>query len=332
MTAGRRNESGSEAHDGAGAPRVVRLSTRVDPFHDGWRLLDYLTHRFRYLDAATWAERLSAGAVAVNGAVGAPGSPVRRGDLVEYEVRVVEPPVDFSYEVLHDDEDLLAVAKSGNIPCHAGGSYFTHTLIARLREDLGEGLDLAHRLDRETSGVVLLTRNRRAAREVAGAFARREVAKEYAAVVHGAPAADSFEVDAPVAPVGPGHPVARRVVDAARGRPARTLFRVLERLDRFTVVEARPLSGRTNQVRVHLEHAGHPVVGDKIYGMPDALLDEARRDPSSRRVAAHLMLPRHALHALRLTLLHPRTRRLLSLEARLQDDMRAFVARARETA
>jgi RluA family pseudouridine synthase len=304
----------------------------VDPFHDGWRLLEYLTHRFRYLDAATWQERLDARAVLVRGDAGARDTTVRRGDLVEYEVRVVEPPVDFSYEVLHSDDDLLAVAKSGNIPCHAGGSYFTHTLIARLRKDFGPGLDLGHRLDRETSGVVVLTRHRRAARELAGAFARGEVAKEYAAVVHGRPAADSFEVDAPVAPVGPGHPVARRVIDAARGRPARTLFRVTERLGRFSVLEARPQTGRTNQVRVHLEHAGHPIVGDKIYGVPEDLLEEARRDPSSARVAAHLMLPRHALHASRLGLLHPGTRRLLTLEARLPDDLRAFIDSEREAA
>jgi 23S rRNA pseudouridine1911/1915/1917 synthase len=122
------------------------------------------------------------------------------------------------------------------------------------------------------------------------------------------------------------------VIDAARGRPARTLFRVTERLGRFSVLEARPQTGRTNQVRVHLEHAGHPIVGDKIYGVPEDLLEEARRDPSSARVAAHLMLPRHALHASRLGLLHPGTRRLLTLEARLPDDLRAFIDSEREAA
>jgi 23S rRNA pseudouridine1911/1915/1917 synthase len=233
--------------------------------------------------------------------------------------------VDFRYDVLHDDPDILAVSKSGNIPVHAGGRHFTHTLIARLREDFGPGLDLAHRLDRETSGVVVLVKNRGAARELAGAFARGEVAKGYVAIVHGDPAEDVFEVDAPIGRVGPEHPVARRVVDRERGRPARTLFRVTRRLGRFAVVEASPLTGRTNQVRLHLEHAGHPVVGDKIYGVPEAVLLESLRDPGSPRVAAHLMLPRHALHAARVTLLHPTSRRLLDIEAPLPKDMANFI-------
>ena len=312
-------------------PGVIRLSTRVDPYHDGWRLDEFLRHRFRYLDAATWEQRIRAGVIAVNGDVAGAGVTVRRGDVVEYEVRVIEPQVDFRYEVLYDDADLLAVSKSGNIPVHAGGTYFRHTLVAKLRADFGTELDLAHRLDRETSGVVVLVRHRRAAQALAGAFARCEVVKDYVAVVRGDPARDAFEVDAPIGRVGPEHPVVRRVIDAERGRPARTLFRVVERLGRFAVVEAKPLTGRTNQVRVHLEHAGHPVVGDKVYGVPREILEESLRDPASPRVTEHLLIPRHALHAGRVTLLHPRTRRLLVLEAPLPEDMAAFIAAERRS-
>lgn len=320
MTAGR----------GGPEPGVVRLSTRVDPYHDGWRLGDYLEHRFRYLDAETWQRRVASGVIAVNGDRGEAAVVLHRGDLVEYEVHVVEPPVDFSYDVLHDDADILAVSKSGNIPVHAGGTYFTHTLIARLREDFGPGLDLAHRLDRETSGVVVLVRNRRAARELAGAFARGEVVKDYVAVVHGDPATDTFDVDEPIGRVGRDHPVARRVIDREHGRPARTLFRVAARLGRFSVVEAKPLTGRTNQVRVHLEHIGHPIVGDKVYGLPRAMLEEFLRDPASPRVAAHLVLRRHALHAARVKLLHPTSRRPLEIEAPLPTDMARFIERGGE--
>jgi len=313
-------------------PSVVLLSTRVDPYHDGWRLVDFLEHRFRYLDAETWKSRMDSGVIAVNGERGTAGVTVRRGDLVEYEVHVVEPPVDFAYEVLHDDDDILAVSKSGNIPVHAGGTYFTHTLIARLRRDFGPGLDLAHRLDRETSGVVVLVRNRPAARGLARAFAQGEVEKDYIAVVHGEPDLDAFEVDAPIGRVGADHPVARRVIDREHGRPARTLFRVAKRLGRFAVVEAKPLTGRTNQVRVHLEHAGHPIVGDKIYGVPAALLSESLREPGSPQAAAHLMVPRHALHAARVTLRHPTSRRLLEIEAPLPADMAGFIESGRRRA
>ncbi len=124
-----------------------------------------------------------------------------------------------------------------------------------------------------------------------------------------------------------------RIAEAIAGnRRALSVVRVAERLGRFSVVEARPLTERTNQVRVHLEHVGHPIVGDKVYGVPAETLRESLRDPSSPRVAAHLMLPRHALHAARVTLLHPTSRRLLEIDAPLPEDMAAFIGRRGEIA
>ena len=297
------------------------LSCAVDRYHDGWRLLDFLCHRFRYLDRETWADRIAAGRVRVDGAACSDALAVAEGAVVEYEVHVVEPPVDFAYAIVFEDDDLLAVSKSGNIPVHAAGTYFRHTLVARLREDMGTKLDLAHRLDRETSGLVVLTKNAEAARGMAAAFSRAEVEKVYVAVVRGQPGEDEFTVDAPVGKVDRDFPVARSVIDHDRGKPATTRFRVLERLRGVAVVEARPLTGRKNQIRVHLEFAGHPVVGDKIYGLPLELLEERLVSPESAQVRRHLILPRQALHAWRLRFPHPRTGTPVVLGAPLPRDM-----------
>jgi RluA family pseudouridine synthase len=307
----------------------IVLSCEVDPYHDGWAVIDFLCDRFRYLDRETWADRIERGRVRVNGVTGADSLRIRAGDVVEYEVHVVEPAVDFTYAVVFQDDDLLVVSKSGNIPVHAGGKYFRHTLVAKLREDTGLKLDLAHRLDRETSGLVVLTRSADAARGMAAAFSSGAIEKTYIAVVHGHPATDEFTVDEPIGKVDRSFPAARSVVDGAGGKPARTDFRVAERLRNLAIVEARPLTGRKNQIRVHLEFAGHPIVGDKIYGMPIDLLEEHLVQPESPRVRAHLVLPRHALHAWRLSFAHPRTDAPLSFEAPVPQDMRDFIAARR---
>lgn len=307
----------------------IVLSCDVDPYHDGWALLEFLCDRFRYLDRGEWVDRIERGRVRVNGGVGAGPLTVRAGDVVEYEVHVTEPPVDFTYTVVFDDADLLVVGKSGNIPVHAGGTYFRHTLVAKLREDTGLKLDLAHRLDRETSGLTVLTKNADAARGMGAAFSRGAVEKVYLAVVRGHPEEDEFTLDEPIGRVDRSFPVARSVVDRADGKPARTDFRVVERLRDVALVEARPRTGRKNQIRVHLEAAGHPVLGDKIYGMPLDLLEERLVLPESPRVREHLVLPRHALHAWRLAFDHPLTAVALDLEAPVPEDMRDFIAARR---
>jgi 23S rRNA pseudouridine1911/1915/1917 synthase len=307
----------------------IVLSCEVDPYHDGWTLLDYLGDRFRYLDRGEWVNRIESGRVRVNGIQGAGPLTVRAGDAIEYEVHVVEPPVDFGYTVVFDDGDLLVVSKSGNIPVHAGGKYFRHTLVAKLREDGGLRLDLAHRLDRETSGLTVLTKNVDAARGMARAFSRGAVAKTYLAVVRGEPAAGDFSVDEPIGKIGESFPVARSVIDREAGKPARTDFRVIERLRGAALLEARPSTGRKHQIRVHLEFAGHPVIGDKIYGMPIEILEESLDLPDSARVREHLLLPRHALHAWRLSFPHPRTGRPVLLEAPIPQDILGFIAARR---
>lgn len=292
------------------------LSCLVDSYRDGWTLGHFLTHRFRYYPADLWAERLAQGVVRVNGDAAPAERVVRRGDRVEYALWHEEPDVDFAHEVLHEDEHVLAVAKSGNLPVHAGGGYIRNTLIAELRKTRGDDLRLAHRLDRETSGVILLAKSRDAARALEQEFHQRRVLKEYVAIVRGVTPLD-FVVDVPIAkrdtPVG--RPM--RVVDWERGKPARTRFlrlaaregevdapRTPESLS-LSIVLVRPESGRTNQIRVHSCWAGHPVVGDKVYGRASSTARIRRdEDPDESRGWPD-EAARHLLHCRRIVARHP---------------------------
>lgn len=293
--------------------RRYTLSCRVDSYRSGWSVVEFLTHRFRYHPAERWTARVLDGRVAVNGLVVPPDHPVDRDDVVTYSFYHSEPEVDTGYEILHEDESLLAVAKSGNLPVHAGGVYISNTLITLLRKRFGSRVSLAHRLDRETSGVVLLTRDRAAARELSQQFREGRVVKDYLAVVHGWVGPDSFTVDAPIGQ-GPAALTPKRCVDFDHGKPARTVFRVESRGGDLTVLEARPETGRTNQIRVHLAHIGHPLVGDKSYG---------DRDRDTR----YADITRHALHCRSLAFEHPVTGHPLRIEAGVPGDLKRLQER-----
>lgn len=319
--------------------KEITLSCRVDPYREGWTLVDFLAHRFRYHPRRVWENRIREGRVAVNDQPASPNLVVTGGDLVSYTILHSEPEVDFRYRVVYEDDHLLAVSKSGNLPVHACGVYITHTLIAKLKEDLGPGLNLAHRLDRETSGLVLLSKSKEVARALGLMFSRGEVEKRYIALCHGYIWQHEFEVSAPVARVseqsgigggeGKANLIPKRRVHPRAGKPARTLFKVIRRFLGLSLLEARPLTGRTNQIRVHLALIGHPIVGDKVYGLSEGFKEQLLAGQKSARLQAALLMDRHALHCSSLSLAHPATGSRLTLEAPLPEDMQAFVDAAR---
>ncbi|MBX3745983.1 MAG: RluA family pseudouridine synthase [Verrucomicrobiae bacterium] len=203
--------------------------------------------------------------------------------------------------ILHEDADLLVVNKPAGLVCHPTKGDAWSSLISRLRLHLPDtGVTLVHRLDRETSGVTVAVKSREAAAELGRLFQSRAVHKEYLAIVHGHPAAETFTIEAPLGP-DPDSPVAIRDTVRLDGAPAATRFHVVSRFERrnapFALLRAEPLTGRKHQIRIHLEHAGHPIVGDKIYG-GDPLrylrFVEGRQTDADR---AALLLEFQALHA-----------------------------------
>ncbi len=219
-----------------------------------------------------------------------------------------EPPVLRSVGILYEDDDLLVADKPGNLPCHPGGRYCGNTLLhlLRARGGNGENLRIINRLDRETSGIVLVAKTAAMAKSLAGQFRRHTAQKEYTVLVHGAfpahleargwllPDADSVI-----------RKKRRFVTDKDSPTPeaesAETDFELLALQDGISRVLARPRTGRTHQIRATLLSLGFPVVGDKIYGLDETFFLRFITDALTDSDRARLILPRQALHASALT-------------------------------
>jgi 23S rRNA pseudouridine1911/1915/1917 synthase len=204
--------------------------------------------------------------------------------------------------IIYEDADLLAVHKPAGLVCHPTKGDEYSSLISRVRLYLKPSMPhLIHRLDRETSGIVLLAKNPIAAGELGKLLEARAVTKEYLAIVHGHVTAPHGIIDAPLGR-DEASPVAVKDCVRPDGAPAQTEYTVEKRFPDapFTRLRLRPLTGRKHQLRIHLAHLGHPIVGDKMYGGdPDCYLAFVKdRLTDSQR--AHLILPWQALHAGRL--------------------------------
>ena len=230
---------------------------------------------------------------------------LRRGqELTWHRPPWEEPAVPLCAAVLYQDEELLAVGKPRGLPTlPAGGEFFEHTLLAVVRRRAPEAVPM-HRLGRGTSGLLLFARTQAARRTVQEVFRTRQVHKVYRALCTGSPAQDRFEIDAPIGEVA--HPLlgTLHAADAA-GKASRSQVRVLERRAGCALVEVVIETGRPHQIRIHLAWAGHPLVGDPLYGPGGLPLTTVSARPSDLG---------YWLHSHRLSLPHPRTSAPLALE------------------
>ncbi len=253
------------------------------------------------------------GLVTVNGARGKPSSLLRGGELVEVTPAALPPlhatPEDLPVEVLYEDAAVIAVNKPAGMTVHAGAGRHSGTLVNALLHRFGAlstaGGELrpgiVHRLDRLTSGVVLVARTDAAHRALAGQFASRKVEKTYIALVHGRMPGPSGEISLPIAR-DPIHRT-RMTASLASGRHASTTWRVVKSYPRFSLLEVKIATGRTHQIRVHLRSIGHAVAGDRLYGAP--------AHPSGR----------FFLHAARITFLSPATLQPVTVSAPLPPEL-----------
>ena len=309
----------------------------VPPAATGQRLDRFLASEFPALSRTRLAALIQQGMVRVGGESARPSHRVAAGEVIEVRIPPRQPlsaaPVESPLEILYEDHDLVVVNKPAGMVVHpgAGTPRGSATLAGALVHRYGAlsgagGADrpgIVHRLDKETSGAIVVARNDLAHRALAAQFAGRTVEKTYLALVHGALKEPSGSIRLAVA-----RDVRRRTRMTTRRRPAEgraahTDWRALAAIGPFTLVEATLHTGRTHQIRVHFSALGHPVVGDTLYGSPKIAV--VNRKP----LAA---LGRNFLHAARLAFSHPRTGRRIEVRAPLPADLRAFLDAARAAA
>ncbi|MGB0036419.1 MAG: RluA family pseudouridine synthase [Candidatus Acidiferrales bacterium] len=296
--------------------------------HTGQRLDRFLASQLANMSRSRIQSLMEEGRVRVNGAAVKPSYHVVAGETVAVEIPPPAlPGVDaevIPIEILFEDDDIAVVNKPAGMIVHPGAGADAGTLVAALLNRFGAGglstvggpmrPGIVHRLDKGTSGVVVIARTDAAHLQLIEEFRERRVQKTYVALLHGKVKGEEGSVELPVA-----RDLRRRTRMTARrreGREARTDWRVKLRLDGFTFIEANLHTGRTHQIRVHFSALRYPVVGDTLYGAP-----------RQERIAEELLPPlgRNFLHAARIGFAHPRTGKRMEIRAPLPEDLVSYL-------
>jgi 23S rRNA pseudouridine1911/1915/1917 synthase len=293
---------------------------------DAGRRLDlFLAERVPELSRTRIQELIREGHVRVDGHIAKVSQRVAAGETIEIEVlprpALEALPEDLPLDLLYVDDDFVIVNKPAGMVVHAGAGHSRGTLVNALLHRLGKLSEaggalrpgIVHRLDRETSGAMVVARNDKAHEHLSEQFRSRNVRKIYLALVHGKMPRDSGTIALPIS--RDPRRRTRMTARATKGRHARTDWRVIARLDRCTLVEAVLHTGRTHQIRAHFSATGHPVVGDTLYDAPRGLRAGTRNLPH---------LERNFLHAARIGFSHPSSGAWVEVRAPLPRDLRVY--------
>ncbi len=298
---------------------------RAPPEARGERLDQFLARAFPDLTRSRIQGLIEAGHARVDGKPAKAALRLKGGERLSLQVPAPVPALPVAEElplsVLHEDRELVVVDKAAGMVVHPGAGHASGTLVNallhRVKDLAGVGGELrpgiVHRLDKDTTGCLVVAKHEAALVALQKSFKTREVEKTYLALVHGQPK----QAEARIETLYGRHPVHRQrfTGKVKEGKPALTVYHVRERFEGAALVEVELLTGRTHQIRVHLAEAGHPLLCDELYG--------AGRKAKGRVAEAQEVLGRQALHAWRLAFPHPRTGKVLRLEAPLPPDFTA---------
>jgi 23S rRNA pseudouridine1911/1915/1917 synthase len=300
----------------------------VSPDDAGERLDAFLAAHIEGWSRARLHRLIEAADVLVNGSIAKPSHKLRPNDHIEIELTPTAStsftPEDIPVEVVHEDDDLIVVNKPSGMVVHPAAGVDSGTLanalafhFQQLSKAGGARPGIVHRLDKGTSGLLVVAKTETAHEDLADQFRDREVFKSYIALVHGQVEKEGGEVDQPIA----RDPRNRTRMAVVRGgRPSLSIYKVRRRLERFTLLDVELKTGRTHQIRVHLAWLKHPVVGDEVYG---AGRDKTVINPVLRSRIAKL--GRQFLHAEQLGFRHPRTAEQLRFTAPLATELQSLL-------
>lgn len=314
-------------------------SVTVAPEQAGMRVDALLAQALPQVSRAKIQKSIRKGLVWIDGEKAKPSFRVKELQVVQFELPPQESdapiPEDIPLEIIFEDEHLAAVNKPPAMVVHPAKGHWSGTLTAALafhfQKLSGVGGEnrpgIVHRLDRDTSGVILVAKTDQAHRALAKQFEQRTVTKTYLAIVSPDPDRDRHLVDKPIG----HHPYQREKmairVGHSTSREASTFFEVAERFRGFAVIHAQPKTGRTHQIRLHLAHWGHPVLADRLYsGRAKIMSQQISKDKTDEAV----LLDRQALHALKIEFAHPVSQERMTLEAPVRSDLANMIEALRK--
>ncbi|MBW2603920.1 MAG: RluA family pseudouridine synthase [Deltaproteobacteria bacterium] len=305
----------------------------VEPPDSGKRFDLYIASRISDCSRSVATHLIRNGKIRVQGMVRKPGYRVKAGDEICGCIPPPEPvlfkPEPIPIEILHEDDDIIVIDKHPGLVVHPAPGHRSGTLVNALLyhcpklEGIGGALrpGIVHRLDKDTSGVLVAAKNDRAHHHLSKQFKSRQVKKEYLALVYGQMESDSGSVSLPIG----RHPVDRKKMstNSRKSRVAETTWQIRERFELASLIKVNLKTGRTHQIRVHCAAIKHPVVGDGVYG--------PRKTGKKITTGKDLFrsVPRQMLHAWRISLTHPDSKTMVSFEAPIPSDMQAVITALR---
>ncbi|MBL8850286.1 MAG: RluA family pseudouridine synthase [Planctomycetaceae bacterium] len=318
------------------------VTLTVEARAHGWRVDHYLSRLYPNYSRALFQKSIEQQHVRLNGLPIKPARRLRVNDRLTF--RLPEQPdeslqpEDLPIGVLYEDDALIVINKPADMVTHPGKAHYRGTLAAALQFHFDGLSDVAgklrpgivHRLDRDTTGVIIIAKDNTIHNLLSGQFERREVHKEYRAIVRGTVESNTGLIETHLRV----HPKVREKMmvcePGEKSRPAVTRYEVLERFRGFSYMRLLPKTGRTHQLRVHMRHLGHPIVADRVYGGHAALLLKEVAPEATNASDESTLISRQALHAARLELTHPVTNQRVAWEAPLPDDMQRTLTALRE--
>jgi 23S rRNA pseudouridine955/2504/2580 synthase/23S rRNA pseudouridine1911/1915/1917 synthase len=308
-----------------------KVATRIQNSPLNATALDFLVQRYTYLDRTSWRHQFEQARILLNGSRATPETLIQNGDYMEFTFdNFQEPLVDKKFSVIFEDQDLLVVNKSGNLPCHPAGRYFNNTLWGMLNDrQAGQQLHFINRLDRETSGLVMIAKNQTTAFRLRKRLNCGRIYKIYLAVVEGVFPYFSLRATGVLLRDKKSlirkkmkfEPTSQNIGCGTLGKICITNIRKLVVKKEMSLTEVVTETGGHHQIRATFQAIGFPIVGDKLYGVDEKLFIKFIEDRFTAEDRAALKMHRQALHAWKLIIPHPVTGSELELEAPVPKDI-----------
>jgi len=320
-------------------PKGEEVEFRIKREILGRRIDRYLSMRFASYSRTLIQRLIREGAGTVNGRTVKPSYEIHKHDLIRVSFpppeETLNKPEDIPIDVVFEDDHIIAINKQADIVTHPAPGHTGGTLLNALLhycgplpgEETGRP-GIVHRLDKDTTGIMLFAKTEQAQSSIQRQFEHRKIQKSYTAIVENDPELDADLIDLSI---GSGKARSEKMaVDLAAGRSAQTVYQVLERFGDYTLVRCMPRTGRTHQIRVHLSAIGHPIACDDLYGARAPILPSTLDPQRAAAEGEEPLIERQALHATTISFRHPATRELMELEAGFHADFDRLLSALRE--